>query len=74
VLRELVGQLEVAVASRTAIGKALGMVMERLDLDGDQAWAYLSRCSQDRNIRVADLAAMVVATRVMPGAAARQGP
>ena len=63
---ELIAQLEVAVEHRTMIGKALGILMERFDLDDDEAFEYLARCSQDQNRKLYDLAAHLVRLRELP--------
>jgi hypothetical protein len=72
-LERQVETLGVALEHRTTIGQALGIIMERLDLDRAQAWAYLSRCSQDQNEKAYDLAARVVETRELPDSPSRQG-
>jgi AmiR/NasT family two-component response regulator len=70
-LTRTVEQLKQAVESRTTIGKALGIIMERLDLDDERAWGYLQRCSQHQNRRVHELARTVVETRQLPDSADR---
>jgi len=62
----LVENLEVAVEHRTTIGVALGIVMERLSVDQDQAFSYLKRVSQDSNTKVYDLAGTIAETRELP--------
>ena len=62
----LVENLEVAVEHRTTIGVALGIVMERLGVEQDQAFSYLKRVSQDSNTKVYDLASTIVETRELP--------
>jgi AmiR/NasT family two-component response regulator len=47
--RRRLEQLATAVEHRTTIGIAMGIVMERLDLDADAAFAYLSRVSSHQN-------------------------
>ena len=49
-------QLEAAMASRKDIGEALGLVMATYHLDEDQALKLLKQVSQDRNIKLRDLA------------------
>jgi len=52
--------------TRSLIGQAMGIAMERYELDAEQAWALLTRLSQSMNVRVRDLAADFVATRTLP--------
>ena len=68
-LLELVEQYKAGMESRTVIGKALGIIMERLDLDDEAAWTYLTRCSQLQNRKVVELAAAIVETRELPDSA-----
>jgi GAF domain-containing protein len=60
-------QLAAALESRTVIGQAIGMLMERYGLDEDRAFDVLRRLSSQENIKLRDLAAQVVATRTLPG-------
>lgn len=53
-------QLTMALTSRTVIGQATGIVMERYRLDPRRAFEYLVRLSQTSNIRVRDVAAQLV--------------
>lgn len=55
-----------AVAGRTVVGQAQGILMERLDLDAEQAFAYLRRVSQSRHLRLLVVAEELVATRQLP--------
>jgi GAF domain-containing protein len=59
-------QLAAALESRTVIGQALGMLMERYGLDEDRAFDVLRRLSSQQNTKLRDLAARVVATRTLP--------
>ncbi|HLQ81903.1 MAG TPA: GAF and ANTAR domain-containing protein [Bacillota bacterium] len=61
----------VAMETRTAIGRAEGMVMERLGLSADQAHCYLQRVSQQSNRKLAELADELVRTGLLPDASAR---
>jgi GAF domain-containing protein len=54
-------QLQSAVASRDVIGQAKGILMQRDGLTGLQAFATLTRASQETNIRLVDVARMFVA-------------
>ena len=67
--REIDG-LGMALASRTIIGQAEGIVMERLDVDADQALAYLKRVSSHTNIKLVEVAHELVRTRKLPEAQA----
>lgn len=51
--------LERALQSRTAIGRAQGILMERHGLTAPQAMAYLRRSSQSQQVRLADLAVSI---------------
>ncbi len=54
------------LASRDLIGQAKGILMERHKLSADQAFALLSRLSQDLNRKVADVAADFTASGELP--------
>jgi len=60
-------QLQSAVQTRTLIGQAQGILMERYTLSGSRAFAVLSRVSQDANIKLVDIAREIVDTRRIPG-------
>jgi ANTAR domain/GAF domain len=55
-----VEQLSEALHARTDIGTAVGIVMERYGIDRHQAFAFLARNSQNRNIKVRVLAQRVI--------------
>lgn len=55
-----------AVAGRTLIGQAQGILMERYEIESDQAFAVLRRHSQAHNIRVHEVARQVVDERGLP--------
>ncbi len=59
-MRRLAGQLEQAMASRAVIEQAKGIVMAMRGLSEDEAFEVLRRSSQDRNIKVRELAQQVV--------------
>jgi GAF domain-containing protein len=61
-----VENLELAISTRTAIGRAEGILMERFDIDPDQAFAVLRRVSQHRNVRLNWVAEELVRTRKTP--------
>jgi GAF domain-containing protein len=52
--------LNSALATRKVIGQAVGIVMERYQLDEDRAFLYLARVSQHSNIKLRDVAAELV--------------
>lgn len=55
-----------AVDARRLIGQAIGILMERYDLDGDRAFEVLKRYSQDTNRKLRDVAYELIATRNLP--------
>jgi len=61
-------QFETALDSRTVIGQACGIVMERYGLDAVAAFALLTRISSAENLKLRHLAADLVATRTLPSA------
>ena len=56
-------QLTTALTTRKVIGQAIGILMERHDLDEDGAFAYLVRLSSHSNIKVRSVAQEIVAMR-----------
>jgi hypothetical protein len=55
-----VEQLSEALHTRTDIGTAVGIFMERYGIDRHQAFAFLTRTSQNRNVKVRVLALDVI--------------
>jgi GAF domain-containing protein len=51
-----------ALSSRTRIGQAVGIIMERYKLPEEQAFAFLTRLSQHGNIKLRRIADELVAT------------
>ncbi|GAB2656405.1 GAF and ANTAR domain-containing protein [Kribbella swartbergensis] len=49
-----------ALESRASIGTAVGILMERYQLDQQRAFAFLARLSQSGNIKLRDVAANIV--------------
>jgi hypothetical protein len=49
-----------ALATRNVIGQAVGIVMERYQLDSDRAFAFLVRLSQTRNTKLRTVATALV--------------
>ncbi len=56
-----------AVDSRHLIGQAQGVLMERFGLSSEQAFAVLKRYSQEHNIKLHDVAAVLLQTGELPG-------
>lgn len=52
-----------ALESRSLIGRALGILMERFDLTADAAFAYLQRLSSSEERKMRDIAVDLVAER-----------
>jgi GAF domain-containing protein len=63
--REIRGR-GVAMTSRTIIGQAEGILMERLGIDADQAFAYLRHTSQTENRKLIMICSEIVETRRLP--------
>jgi AmiR/NasT family two-component response regulator len=53
-------RLDNALGSRTTIGQAVGIVMERYGVDQTGAFEYLSRLSQNSNIKLRVVAEKLV--------------
>jgi GAF domain-containing protein len=68
-LSEKVEGLRVALDTRTGIGQAQGVLMERYRIDADRAFDILKRYSQDENVRLVRVASRIVAETQDPGAA-----
>lgn len=58
-----VQHLHTAVDSRTVTGQATGILMERFDLEPHRAFSVLVRLSSQRNVKLRELAAEIVANR-----------
>lgn len=58
--------LERALVSRELVGQAQGILMERRRLRSDRAFAALQRSSQDRNVKLAEVARRLVETGDLP--------
>ncbi|MFC9691108.1 GAF and ANTAR domain-containing protein [Kribbella sp. NPDC056951] len=52
-----------AVDARKLVGQAMGILMERFDLDETQAFETLKRYSQEHNIKLRDVAQELIDTR-----------
>lgn len=55
--------IEAGLRGRTVIGTAIGIVMERFDLDEDAAMSFLRRQSSTQNRKIREVADDIVATR-----------
>jgi transcriptional regulator with GAF, ATPase, and Fis domain len=55
-----------AVDARKLVGQAMGILMERYDLDSDRAFEVLRRYSQDGNVKLRDVAQQLIDTRMLP--------
>lgn len=56
-----VSDLRQALVTRREIGAAVGVVMERYQLSEERAFAFLTRLSQDRNVKLREIARELVA-------------
>jgi AmiR/NasT family two-component response regulator len=65
-LERKVETLQEALETRTIIGQAQGILMERLSLCAEEAFGYLRRRSNTDNVKLRDLAAEIVRTRCLP--------
>ena len=61
-----VASLNDAPVTRKVIGQAMGILMERFDLTEDGAFAFLTRASNDGNIKLRDIARRIVEDRCPP--------
>ena len=57
-----IGTLQEAVQSRTIVGQAVGIVMERYNLNDERAFAFLKRVSSHRNVKLRLVAQQLIAT------------
>jgi hypothetical protein len=64
-----VENLEEAVRTRTTIGQAVGIIMERYRLDDERAFAFLARLSQQRNVKLRVVAEELIADIGQAGSA-----
>lgn len=56
-----------AIDARRTMGQAQGILMERLSIDADLAFAVLRTYSQDNNVKLHTAAERLVATRKLSG-------
>ena len=55
-----IADLNDALRTRTTIGQAVGIIMERYELNDERAFAFLTRLSQHRNVKLRLIAAEIV--------------
>jgi hypothetical protein len=60
--------MDIALDSRSLIGQATGIVMDRYDLDAVRAFAVLKRISQQSNVKLHEVAVELIRTRHLPPA------
>ena len=70
-VRRLAGQFEQAMASRAVSEQAKGVIMAMRGVPEHEAFEVLRKTSQDRNVKVRDLAQQIVTGVVERDAAAR---
>jgi ANTAR domain-containing protein/GAF domain-containing protein len=68
-----IDQLHTALETRTVIGQATGLIMERYGLDEVRAFGFLARMSQTGNIKLRDLANDMVQTVSEKASVVRRG-
>jgi GAF domain-containing protein len=57
---ELVSQLRTALRTRSVVGRAQGLLMRDRGYNSEQAFTALKRASQNKNVKLRDLAAQLV--------------
>ncbi len=58
--------LQNALDTRTVVGQAQGVLMERFDVDADRAFSILRRYSQDSNVKLTAVATALLSSRELP--------
>jgi GAF domain-containing protein len=64
--REVIANLEIALAHRDTIGMAKGIIMAKEKVTPDEAFKILTTTSQRRNVKLRDIAAEIVAAGATP--------
>src|SRR5918998_171367 len=59
--------LQIAMRSRAVIEQAKGILMERYKITDERAFAVLTRASQQRNVKLREVAGQLVRTGSLPG-------
>jgi GAF domain-containing protein len=62
----LAEQMRTAMATRSVIDQAIGVVMAQNRCDADAAFAILTRASQNRNVKLRDIARSIVTNIIRP--------
>jgi hypothetical protein len=62
-LRHKIRHLELAMESQRLIGVAIGLLAQRAGISSDEAWQHLVRVSQDTNIKIREIARILVDAR-----------
>ncbi|WAP54443.1 GAF and ANTAR domain-containing protein [Streptomyces sp. S465] len=60
-------QLQQALETRHTIGEAMGILMERLKITEDDAFALMRRVSQERNVKLRDIARQICVSGGLDG-------
>jgi len=68
-LRKEVAELRQALETRTVIGQAVGMIMERYKINAEAAFSVLTRVSRQTNVKVREVALSMTADVTAPSAA-----
>ena len=58
--------MDIALDSRSLIGQATGIVMDRYEIDAVRAFAVLKRISQQSNVKLHEVAVELIRTRHLP--------
>jgi GAF domain-containing protein len=67
-----ISQRSIAMAHRAVIGQAEGILMERLGMNADQAFAYLRQLSQTEHRKLINICDEIVKTRELPAPSQRK--
>jgi GAF domain-containing protein len=60
-------RLSAAIDTRTVIGQACGILMERFQLGAQQAFDVLARISSQKNVKIREIARELIDTGTLPG-------
>jgi transcriptional regulator with GAF, ATPase, and Fis domain len=69
----LIESLGTAVRSRQVIGEATGILMERHGMSSQDAFVVLKKASQESNVKLREIAALLVESRDVPASAGASG-